>query len=62
MYFTNYIQVEFLHFFGGVLSPSGAIQEGAQHPEQAHASEVQPVDEAGDGPDHRHGRTTEGSD
>lgn len=36
--------------------PSGAVQEGTQHPEQADASEIQPADEAGDGPDHRHRR------
>lgn len=34
--------------------PSGALQESTQHLEQADASEVQPADEAGDGPDHRH--------
>lgn len=37
-------------------SLSGALQEGTQHPEQADSSEVQPADEAGDGPDHRYRR------
>lgn len=41
-------------------SPSGALQEGAQHPEQADAPEVQPADEAGDGPDHRHRGAAQG--
>lgn len=39
--------------------PSGSLQEGPQHPEQADASEVSPADEAGDGPDHRHRRAAQ---
>ena len=42
-------------------NPSGVVPEGAQHPEQTDASDVQPADEAGDRPNHRHRGEVEGS-